>query len=211
MYLKRKLPLNRPWQGDIYRDVKLIQDVRYTLTKKGRRRYDGNEVTYNYAIILTQECDLDQDYKNRIEGGEDDDKFIPMILMAPAYLAEALRQGTHLEDYEKKMNRINSREWDKVKKKQNKRYHWLIGEKVINVPKLVIDFKHFFTISRDIFYDSIMDSCYLVSLTILHREELSQRFCNYFSRIGIPDNIGETRLLTESLCSSIPSEQIHQE
>lgn len=203
MYLIRERPLTRPWQGDIYRDINLIQDITYTLTFEGGREYDVNEVKYNYVVVLTQECDLEQDYKNRIGNKEDHDKYIPMILISPAYLAESLRYGEHLQGqgYEQTMQRINSKEWEKLKKNDNKRYHYLKAGLNMNVPELAIDFKHFFTIYRDYFYNNIMNEAYLSSLTILHREKLSQRFCNYLSRIGIPDNIRETQLLTDSLYS----------
>ncbi len=208
MYLIKETPLLRPWQGDIYNDVNLIQDITYTLTIEGEKEYIVNEIRYNYAVVMSQECDLEQDYKNRIENKEDHDKYIPMILMAPAYLAESLRNGDHLQGYGQKMQRINSREWEKLKKNDNKRYHYLKADINMNVPELVIDFKHFFTIYRDYFYSEIMNGAYLASLTILHREELSQRFCNFLSRIGIPDNIKETKLLTNSLCLSKSSKQV---
>lgn len=205
MYLIRNLPLNRPWQGDIYKNVTLIEDATLSVTFEGEQEWNIIEVNYNYAVILTQECDLVQDYKNRMENQENHDKYIPMILMAPAYLAEALRQGEHLENYGQKMKHINSKDWDKLRNKQNKRYHYLKADIGFNVPEFAIDFKHYFTISRDYFYNNILNESYLASLTLLHREELSQRFCNFISRIGIPDNIEETKLLTASLCSGLPS------
>lgn len=208
MYLIKEAPLTRPWQGDIYRDVDLIQDITYTLTFEGTREYVVSEIRYNYVVVLTQECDLEQDYNNRTGNKEDHDKYIPMILMAPAYLAESLRYGEHLQGYEQKMQHINSKEWEKLKKNDNKRYHYLKSDRNLNVPELAIDFKHFFTIYRDYFYNKIMNGAYLASLTILHREELSQRFCNFLSRIGIPDNIKETKLLTDSLCLSQSSKQV---
>ena len=205
MYLIRNMPLNRPWQGDIYKDVKLIQDITYSESPEGEKEWNFNEVTYNYSIILTQECDLEQDFKNRKEENEDHDKYIPMILMAPAYLAESLRYGGHLEDYGKKMQRINSKEWDKIKKQENKRYHHLKVDIDKNIPEFTIDFKHFYAISRDYFYNNIMKESYIASLTILYREELSQRFCNFISRIGIPNNRKETKILADSLYSGLSS------
>jgi hypothetical protein len=194
MYLIRSMPLNRPWQGDIYKDVTLIQDVTYSESPEGEKEWNFNEVTYNYSIVLTQECDLEQDYKNRAEDKEDHDKYIPMILMAPAYLAESLRYGGHLEDYGQKMQRINSKEWDKLRTQENKRYHHLKADIDKNIPELTVDFKHFYTIARDYFYNNIMNESYIASLTILFREALSQRLCNFISRIGIPDNKKETKI-----------------
>lgn len=201
MYLIREKPLARPWQGDIYKDVNLIQTITYTINRKGKREYDVNEIKYDYTVILTQECDLEQDYKNRIEAQDDQDSYIQMILMAPAYLAESLRSGIHLEEYGQTMQHINTREWNKLRQQENKRYHHIKADAAMNVSELAIDFKHFYTISRDYFYNKIMNESYFISMTILHREALSQRFCNFLARIGIPDDRRETKLLTDSLCA----------
>lgn len=205
MYLIRETPLARPWQGDIYMDINLIQDVVQVETSEGEHEWSLNEVTYDYSVVLTQECDLDQDYNYRIINKGDHDKYIPMILMVPAYLAESLRYGNHLTGYGQKMQHIHTDDWGKVKNNENKRYHYLKIDIDKNVPELVIDFKHFFTMSRDVIYNKVMNLSYKASLTILYREELSQRFCNFISRIGIPDNIKETKLLTGSLCRGISS------
>jgi len=211
MYLIRELPLSRPWQGDIYKDVTLIQDIIYGINNEGEKEYIINEVNYNYVIILSQECDLEQDLNNRIKNDQEitgkdrvkHDKYIPMILMVPAYLAELLKNGTHLLEYGQKMQYLNREEWNKIINNNNKRYHYLRSNIDMNVPDIVVDFKHFFTISRALFYNKILNKAYHASLTILYREELSQRFCNYFSRIGILTDNEEAKLLTNSLCSGI--------
>ncbi len=125
MYLIRKNPLTRPWQGEIYKDVKVIQDVSSNETSTGELEWNIIEVNYNYIVILTQECDLEQDYKNRIEVRKDQDKFIPMILVAPAYLAESFKLGEHLKVYGQQMQYINSNEMNKIKNNENKRYHYI--------------------------------------------------------------------------------------
>jgi hypothetical protein len=57
--------------------------------------------------------------------------------------------------------------------------------------------------SRGIIYNEVMNLSYRASLTILYREELSQRFCNFISRIGIPTSANETELLTTSLRAGV--------
>jgi hypothetical protein len=201
MYLFRDKPLSRPWQGDIYKDVSLIHSITHTVNQKGKREYDLKEIKYDYIVILTQECDLEQDYRNRIETQEDQDSYIQMILMAPAYLGESLRNGIHLEEYGQTMQHINTKDWKKLRQQENKRYHHIKADADMNVPELAIDFKHYYTISRDYFYNNIMNESYFISMTILHREALSQRFCNFLARIGIPEDRQETKLLTDSLCA----------
>lgn len=219
MYLIRENPLNRPWQGDIFKNITIINDIKLEYDPEGNLEKAAiNEGLYPYAIILTQECDLEQDYLNRKILYEDQrapiakvaeikhDKYIPMVLLVPAYLAEKLKDGDHLiEEFKQRMERYRGTSWDKILNNENKRYHFLKTNADLNIPNLIIDFKHYFTLSRDVFYEKYLNTSYLASITILFREELSIRFSNYISRIGIPDNIEETKLLTGSLCHGISS------
>jgi hypothetical protein len=218
MYLLRGTPLNRPWQGDIYKDIRIINDIILEYDAENNlEKASINDTVYTYAIILTQECDLEQDYLNRKTIYEDQyyrrtkvpeikhDKYIPMILLAPAYLAESLKDGDHLKDeFKQKMEIYGGKNWNMILNNDNKRYHYLKTNVDLNIPDLIIDFKHYFTLSRDVFYEKYLNSSYLASITILFREELSFRFSNFISRIGIPNNARETELLTDSLRSNSP-------
>ena len=59
------------------------------------------------------------------------------------------------------------------------------GEKTFQIPDLVLDFKHYYAISRDVLYENFGDYC-IGSINELFREALSQRFAYYLSRIGLP-------------------------
>ena len=168
-------------QGDIYRDIT------YFLWTDIKKDYiETVEIIVPYLIILTQECDLEQDFKNHInEELNDHDKYLQSILVSPAYLAEKLRHGIHLEEIGLKMQTFNSKIWPNVKNNQNPRYHYLSAEEKIKIPELVIDFKHYYTISRDFFYQNFQKH-YIGTLDQLFRENLSQRFSYYLSRIGLP-------------------------
>jgi hypothetical protein len=219
MYLLREGPLNRPWQGDIFKNIRIINDIIEEYDTEGDlKKVSVNDAVYNYAIILTQECDLEQDYLNRknlykaqydpiAEVAEiKHDKYIPMILLVPAYLAESLKDGDHLiEEFKQKMERYRGTSWEKILNNENKRYHYLKTNANLNIPNLIIDFKHYFTLSRDVFYEKYLNTSYLASITILFREELSIRFSTFISRIGIPDNMEEIKLLTGSLCRGVSS------
>lgn len=63
-------------------------------------------------MVLTQECDLEQDHANRESSKGEQDKFLPSILFAPAYLAQKLREGEHLIEFDQKMQRMNSKMWN---------------------------------------------------------------------------------------------------
>jgi hypothetical protein len=66
------------------------------------------------------------------------------------------------------------------------RYHYLNFSEN-DMPELIVDFKHFFTINRDLLYKNIDSK--LCSLDDLFKEKLSQRFSQFISRIGLPEKM----------------------
>ncbi|MDO9591969.1 MAG: hypothetical protein Q7I98_02110 [Erysipelotrichaceae bacterium] len=190
--LKRPAPIIRPAQGDIYSNVAIpFVGAIISSTDGAPEGIDGEIIVYEYVVVLSQECDLDQDYKERSTKADDQDKHLQALLCAPAYLAVQLRTGTHLEKINLQMQKINSERWKNIKSNKNERYHYITGSPAINVPELVIDFKHMYTLARSYFYDNILPEKYVASLAYISRESLSQRFCNYLSRIGLPDEQSE--------------------
>lgn len=191
--------LKRIFQGDILRDFKYPA---WNLARK----VDGEliELTIPYLIVMTQDCDLESDRRNHDDLfkllGEDcnyldeekesekenHDKFLHSILVCPAYPAKQLKKGNHLKGLGLKMQKIDSStQWNFIKNNQNPRYHFLRKDVELQIPDLVIDFKHYYTVPRDILYDTIKDH-YLGTISELFREFLSQRFAFYLSRIGLP-------------------------
>ncbi|MYM24833.1 hypothetical protein GTP46_19540 [Duganella sp. FT135W] len=172
-------------QGDVLRDVKIIEWAEVV--------DDALEVTERrlpYAVVLSQECDLEHDYANRnnLEKCKTDtDKFLQTILLCPAYPAAQLRVGAHLQELEQKMQKFNSEQWKRLKQNNDYRYHYLVEDEDKQVPELVIDFKHYFTIPRSVAYRPEFRSNLTASLDDLFREHLSSRFAYYLSRIGLPE------------------------
>lgn len=167
-------------QGDILRDFEYLE-----YTPNSKKTGSGIEKNFPYLLVLSQDCDLDLDCKYRTNSKDNQDKFLFSILVCPGYLAEELREGTHLREYELKMQTIDKERWRNIKNNQNPRYHFLKGEKTFQIPDLVLDFKHYYAILRDVLYDNFKD-CYIGSINELFREALSQRFAYYLSRIGLP-------------------------
>ena len=135
-----------------------------------------------------KENEKDQDEINQDEINQDkinQDKFLQSILVCPAYPAEKVRLGTHLEELNLTMVYLNGARWNLVKTNQNSRYHFLDNNSVLQIPDLVIDFKHYYSIPRNILYKEIKNH-YIGSMNELFREGLSQRFAFYLSRIGLP-------------------------
>jgi hypothetical protein len=176
-------PRTRLQQGDLLRDLK-IAEVTGVLS-------EGVEVAHRsvtYCVVLSQDCDLEHDFNAAsVRGDSKDDKILPALLLCPAYSADLVKQGTHLQDQNKVMRQIGSDEWKKIKSNQSYRYHYLPLWADRQVPELVIDFKHYFTVPRTFLYRDQCLKTYLVTIEILYRELLSSRFAQYLSRIGLPD------------------------
>lgn len=176
--------LERLCQGDIFRD---FEDYLWGVVGGGKVKMMKR--TTIYMVIMSQDCDLERDYANRMESGNSDknqDKFIHQILVCPAYPSKQLKEGIHFSELGVKMEKIESAtRWNLITLNEIPRYHYLKRDKQLQVPDLVIDFKHFFTIQRDFIYEARKEH-YLATIDELFREELSQRFANYLSRIGLP-------------------------
>lgn len=167
-------------QGDILRDVKFnfsLDDVSLD---------SSNSVLLKYAVVMSQDCDLETDYTDRSQQKDTHDKLLPTVLLCPAYPSGQFVLGTHIEG--RMMGTFNGSNFIKIKdNNQYNRYHYLCENNSEEDPltDLVIDFKHFYTVPTDILYKQFSDS-YIVSVNELFRERLAQRFANYLSRFGLP-------------------------
>lgn len=147
-----------------------------------------------YAIVLSQDCDLDLDHKaaRQLTAGNKDqlhvqhpeEKRIPTILLCEVVTAEELRGNVS----------INTKIWGNIKLNKDSRYHFLSevtpeadrdGE---GLQELGLDFKRFFTVPTDELYWQI-ESGVCRRRTVLeapYRDHLSHRFACFLSRIGLP-------------------------
>ncbi len=171
-------------QGDIVVDLKIATG----LADAAVTNDDFDIVDIPFAVILSQECDLEQDFDNHAQAAETNgDKILPTILVCPAYTFNQFKTGKHYVHLNgKTMRPWKSGEPDKLlSNTHHERYHYLKEDTEFSIPELIIDFKHFYTVPRDLMY-SIYRSGYKASAKPLFREHISQRFANYLSRIGLP-------------------------
>lgn len=167
----------RLYQGDILEKLEFV-------TGDPREETEKDIISLSFAVILTQDCDMQSDF-NCEKSGKNQDKRLLSLLICPAFLINEFAQGRHLGDWQ--MDTFSSKKVKGVKGNDKyKRYHFLSKESDFLIPELVIDFKHFFTLPRDFLYKQRKNK-YVASLNEIFREELSQRFSNYLSRIGIPE------------------------
>ncbi len=149
-------------------------------------------IIHPFAIVVTQDCDSEQDFKKRQASDLISDKIIPSILFCEVVVAEQLRN----RDKDNKVKEINSTVWGQVKINKNERYHFLesvpaelnvLGE---GLPELTLDFKRYFTIpTEEVYYRlEIKEAQRCCRLVSPYLEHLTSRF-NYFQyRIALPED-----------------------
>lgn len=184
-YVESKSVIN---QCDIFRDIEYIEYV-----KEDENTIEVSKIIFPHVIILTQACDLQQDYNARKKWEEtqqgNQDKFLISVIVAPIYNFEDFRQGKHLEQLGLMMEpkgRRNKSLCDNIIKNENKRYHYLKFDDDVEIVESVIDFKHYFTVNVN-YLNGIYKEKYVYSVDCLYRELISQRFSNFLARIGLPD------------------------
>lgn len=178
-------------QGDVYCDIDYIE---YADVIDGR--VDISKIRYQYVMVLSQECDLTQDYRERKKKTTGEpmiyDKVLQSVIVVPMFNYEHFKDGSHLSNLGFKMatDYINPKRTPAktLMQNNNPRYHYIdFGESIPIVPS-VMDFKRFFTIDINMLY-KIKNSHYICSVDTLFRERTSQRFSNFLSRIGLPDGV----------------------
>lgn len=145
-----------------------------------------SRMTYPYLVVVSQECDLEQDFNNRNNPDKKNhDKYIHSILLCPAFIAESLKIGKQFEEIGIQMDTYGGELWSFIKSNQNKRYHLLQNNIEQGVPAdIVVDFKHYLTIPSQELYKK-WSEYYSTSIETPYREQISQRFTYYLSRIPI--------------------------
>ena len=183
--VKRK-HLRRISQGDVFRDVECIE---YVAEKRGI--LEVSKIILPLVVILTQDCDLEQDARYKDRKGKppsNHDKQLFSVLVAPLYNAEHVFLGQHLIDLGLTMAKINKRTTEGRMLMQNERprYHYLDFPADVPIVASIADFKHYFSVSVA-YLEKIRPKSFVCRLSELYREDLSQRFAAYLARIGLPE------------------------
>lgn len=175
-------------QGDIFRKVPFFESY-----FENNGAFEVSILEFPYAIVLSQECDLEQNCKEReliatsnAESAKHD-KFIVSLLCAPLYNAEHLFSGEHLSYLKLQADKKSSEQKKLIKSNRESRYHFLELDGEVEMVPSVIDFKHYFSISLPILEGNISNR--ICSIRPIFRESISQRFTNYLSRIGLPEKV----------------------
>ncbi|MEA5618444.1 hypothetical protein VB711_11425 [Cronbergia sp. UHCC 0137] len=172
-------------QGEILTGVIQINPV----LDKSSLSIEDTEFTviqHPYAIIISQDCDLDWDYKAR-QSHDKPNKLLNSVLFCEMYKAEEIR-------YDKINHQMNTDKWSLVKTNCNKQYHFF--EKILKecdslaegLPELIVDFKKIFSIEAEFLYnqiniDKVQRRTVLVSPYL---EDVAQRYYSYQGRVALP-------------------------
>jgi hypothetical protein len=170
--------------GDILRNVEYIEAV---TERKGA--IEVSKIIFPLSIVLTQDCDLAQDYTYRWSRSRksDQDKFLLSVLVAPLYNAEHVYNGEQLSSLQMKMVAINRTKspGKNLKNNETPRYHYIDFSPDSAVVPSVIDFKHYFSVNA-VYLKKHKSKNYVCRLSSLYREDVSQRFSSFLARIALP-------------------------
>lgn len=173
-------------QCDVFKNIEFIE---YAIELNDT--IEVSKIVFPYVVVLTQSCDLLQDYnaKKNQENNKSQDKFLISVIVAPLYNFEEFRVGEHLSQLDRKMENqgnIKKSRCEMIMKNENKRYHFIRFPASFPIVDSVIDFKHYFSVTVE-YLQNNYDKLYVCSISPLFRELISQRFSNFLSRIGLPD------------------------
>jgi len=172
----------RVQQGGVFRDVECIDG--YEIVGENLTL---NLVNFPLTVVLTQDCDLLSDHNGRHEEKKNERARLISCIVAPMYNYEHFIQGTHLKNLGFEMQKMAKTDWRKlIEQNKNPRYHYLEFDSDIPiVPKAVVDFKHYFTVHVHLLEES-MSKRFVCNIIPVYREDLSQRFASFLSRVGLP-------------------------
>lgn len=183
-------PTERVCQGDLIRQVAHVESI-----EKAGDEVVVQQVVFPLVVVLTQDCDLQQDHDTRVPTEaqkKDDDKRLISVLVAPAYNLTHFIEGSHLSELGRQMWVIPKKKGGlstagaDITKNKNARYHCLRFDDDVEIVDSVVDFKHYFSVNvADL--EQIKKANCAGNLAELYREDISQRFASFLGRIGLPN------------------------
>lgn len=169
-------------QCDIFHDIEVVEKI--------SERDNGIQISYLHfplVICLNQDCDLNSDSRDKLKENSNKDCRLLHLVVAPLFNFDLFKQGEHWGDIFQTGNQYNPKKTDgkKIINNEDPRFHYLHFEEGFELPDMVIDFKHFFSVGTEYLYNNLDKR--VCSLSELYREKINQRFAYYISRIGLPE------------------------
>lgn len=139
-------------------------------------------INYPYTIIISQECDLKQDYETRFDQIPDG-KQLEHILLC----------GLLLEDEIRTRPKLKSDIFRRIRQNQDERYHHFIGSKIGEteqvLPDLYADFIGTFSLPLEFMY-SLVDKGLTIRKGVLPTpflEDFIHRLYSFLGRVATPE------------------------
>lgn len=177
------LPLR---QGEILQDIiELIPETPNAeiLASEPTTQVEAVRTHYPYAIVVTQDCDLNGDWEARQEEPQSEGGLLTHVSLCELFEENDIKQPREL----------TGKLWGFVKSNQHERYHHLVEANVgedteDGLPDLYADFKRIFSLPRDYMYDlvTVSISTRVALLPYPHMRDFSHRLHSFLSRIPIP-------------------------
>jgi len=148
-------------------------------------------VNHDFAVVMTQDCDLLRDFNRRHQGKSESQ---PNILLCDAYYAASLRAKVQ-ED-----TPLSSKEWKVVTQNSSERFQYLQRVEPVmdmqreGLPPLAMDFRNYFTVPTEELYHRLIPTIRRrARLNTPYVEHLAQRFFKFHARVALPvDHVIET-------------------
>lgn len=166
----------------------LLSDVLFYASPEAE--LPGGFARFPYSLVLTQACDIESYYKMR--GQQDDNgrisrQIIAQLILCPAFDEDKFKRGDHLvEQYNYHTEVLYGGDMRAIRKQGRERFHYLPSH-VEELPNLVIDFKHYFTvpiIGAEMALKNVRKS---YKLDHIYYTEIADRFAHFIQRVAILD------------------------
>jgi len=151
----------------------------------------AEQITIPLAIVITQDCDLDWDFRNRsCDGEKKPDKEVPWIMFCEVSPAAEIRG----------LQFVNSGKWRSIKTNKDERFQFFesvpssFDLREDGLAEMCLDFKRCFSMVTSSVYSQIRcgHANRRTRLTSPYLEHFSSRIFYYHSRVGLPaDHMSE--------------------
>ena len=177
-------------QGEILTNVVELQIKLETITSiEAEADYSAKPVKHPFAIVVSQDCDLEQDFNFRFYKKGKPRNILPSVLFCQVMETEKLEKGLHKHLFDSKTFK------DYFRNNKDFRFHFVqeipaeydaLGKKL---PELGMEFKRYFSMPTAEIYHRIEMShtqrrCRLQSPYVEH---FCDRFYNFNKRIALPE------------------------
>jgi hypothetical protein len=148
---------------------------------RGQQPFEVLQITHPIVVVLSQDCDLDQDYTRRQKDKTDN------LLASVLFCAVAVND----EDFRRCIN-LGTKEWKKVVENREPRLHYLRAvpqaDDIANegLSDLIVDFRQYFSLPTEEAYFCAGAARRRCRLETPYAEHLSHRFFSHMARVALP-------------------------